>query len=100
MAVSKGIPLGASAISDNPLKAASIHDVFVSGMFQKADILKQVIFQDSALLGGLQKIDEYLKSVDNDLYALRAERNDRPTRQYKSLGRSKYRNRNWSRNIS
>ena len=31
-------------------------------------------FQDSALLSGLQKINKKLKSLDNDFFALRAEK--------------------------
>ena len=44
-------------------------------------------FQGSALLSGLQKIIKKLKSLDNDLYAMRAEKNKRSRREYKSPGR-------------
>ena len=75
MAVSKGTSPGASATSNIPFVVASSHDRLASGNYQKPDIPKQVTFQDSALLSGLQKITKKLKSLDNDLYALRAERN-------------------------
>ena len=52
---------------------ASSHDGLGSGIYQKPDIPKQVTFQDSALLSDLQKINKKLKSLDNDLYALRTE---------------------------
>ena len=74
MAVSKGTSPDASAISGIPFMAASSHDGLASGMYQKPDIPKQVTFQDSALLGGLQKINKKLKSLDNDLHALRTEK--------------------------
>ena len=64
------------------------------------DIPKQVTFQDSDLLSGLQKINKKLKSLENELYALRAEKNERSRRQYKSPGRPKFRNRNYSRDNS
>ena len=57
-------------------------------------------FQDSALLGGLQKFNKKLKSLDNALYTLRSERNERSRREYKSPGRQKFRNRNMSRDNS
>ena len=57
-------------------------------------------FQDSALLSGLQKINKDLKSLDDDLYALGAGRNERSRREYKSPGRQKFRNRNRSRDNS
>ena len=71
--MSKGTSPGASAISNIPFMAASSHDGLASGMYQKPDIPKQFTFQDSALLNGLQKNNEKLKSLDIDLYALRAE---------------------------
>ena len=52
----------------------SSHNGLASGIYQKPDIPKQVTFQDSALLSGPQKINKKLKSLDNDLYALRAEK--------------------------
>ena len=58
-----------------------------------ADIPKQVTFQDSAVLSGLQKINKKLKSLDNDSYALRVEKNERSRREYKQPGRQKFRNR-------
>ena len=58
--------------------AASSHDGMASGIYQKPDISKQMTFQDSALLSGLQKIDKKLKSLDNDLHALRADKNENP----------------------
>ena len=75
MAVSKGPSPGTSAISNIPFMVASNHDGLAPGSYQKPDISKQVTFQDSALLSGLQKINKKLKSLDNDLYAMRAERN-------------------------
>ena len=57
MAVSKGTSPGASAISNIPFMVASNHDGLNSGIYQKPDIAKQVTFQDSALLSGLQKIN-------------------------------------------
>ena len=80
--------------------AASSHDGLASGIYQKPCIPKQMIFQDSALLGGLEKINKKFKSLDNDLYALRAEKNERLRREYKSPGVQKFRNRNWSRDNS
>ena len=88
MAVSKGTSSGANAISNIPFMAISSHDVLASDMYQKPDIPKQVTFQDSALLKDLQKINNKLKSLDKDLYDLRAEKNGRSRRQYKSPGRS------------
>ena len=38
-----------------------------------------------------------MKSLDNDLYALRAEWSERSRRQHKWPGRSNYKTRNWSR---
>ena len=61
MAVSKGSSPGASAISNIPFRVASSHDGLPSGIYQKPDISKQVTFQDSALLSGLQKINKKLK---------------------------------------
>ena len=58
MGVSKGTSPGASAKSNILFMVASSHDRSVSGMYQKPDILKQVTFQDSALLSGLQKISK------------------------------------------
>ena len=69
-------------------------------MCQKPDIPKQVTFQDSALLSGLQKINKKLKSLNKALYALRAETYDRSRIQYESPSRSNYRNRNCSRDDS
>ena len=74
MAVSKGTSSGASAISNIPFMAASSHDGLASGIYQMPDIAKQVTFQDSALLSGLQKINKKLKSLDNDLHAITAEK--------------------------
>ena len=82
MAVSKGTSQGASAISNIPFMVALNHDGLASGMYQKPEIPKQVTFQDSALLSGLQKISKKLKSLENDLYALRAEKNERSRRQH------------------
>ena len=90
MTVSKRTSPDASALSNIPFMVASSHDGLASGMYQKPDIPKQVAFLDSALLHGL----------DNFLYALRAEKNERSRRGYKSLGRQKFRNRNWSRDHS
>ena len=70
------------------------------GVYQKPDINRQVTFQDSALLSGHQKIHKKLDHLDNDLYALRAEKNELFSREYKSPGRQKFRNRNWSRDNS
>ena len=78
MAVSKGTSPGASAIFTIPFMRASSHDGLASGIYQKPDIPKQVIFQDSALMSGLQKINKRLKSLDNDLNAMRAEKNENP----------------------
>ena len=66
MAVPKVTSPGASVISNIPFMAASSHDGLASGMYQKPDIPKQVTFPDSALLSGLQKINEKLKSLDNE----------------------------------
>ena len=100
MAVSKGPSPGAGAIPSIPFMVASNHDGLTSGSYQKPDICKQVTFQDSALLSGWQKINKKLKSIDNDLYAMRAERNERSRREYESPGRQKFRNGNRSRDIS
>ena len=89
MAVSKGASPGKDAISNIPFMAASCQDVLASGMYQKPDIPKQVLFQDSALLSSLQKINKQLKSPDNDMYALRTEKNKRSRKEYKSSGRLK-----------
>ena len=97
MAVSTGSSPGASAISNMPFMVASNHDGLTSGSYQKPDISKQVTFQDSALLSGLQKINKKLKILENDLYAIRAVRNERSRREYRSPGRQKFRNRNRSR---
>ena len=83
MAVSKGPSPGASAISNVPFMIASSHDGLASGNYQKPDIPKQGTFQVSALLGGLQKINKKLNSLDIDLYFLRAERNERSRREFK-----------------
>ena len=96
MAVSKGTTPGASSISNIPFMVASSHDGLASGIYQKPDIPKQGTFQDSALLSGLQKINKKLESLDNDLYALRAETNERSRREYKSPGKQKFRSRNMS----
>ena len=77
MAVFKETSPGAIAISNIPFMVASNHDGLNSGIYQKPDIAKQVTFQDSALLSGLQKINKKLKSLDNDLYAMITERNER-----------------------
>ena len=100
MAVSKGPSPGASAISNIPFMVASNHDGLASGGYQKPDTSKQVTCQDVGLLSGLQKINKKLKSLDNDLYSMRAERNERSRREYKSPGRQKFRNRNRSRDNS
>ena len=100
MAVSNGPSPGASANSNIPFMVASSHDGLTSGIYQEPDIHKQVTFQDSALLSGLQKINKKLNSLDNDLYVLRAERNERSRREYKSPGRQKLRNINRSRDNS
>ena len=76
------------------------HDGLASGMYQKPEIPKQITFQDSAVLNGLHKINKKLKSLDNDVYAMRAKKNERSRREYKSSGRQKFRNRNWSRDNS
>ena len=99
MAVFKGSSPDASAKSNIPFMVASNHDGLASG-YQKSDISKLVTFQDSALLSGLQKINKQLKSLDNNLYAMRAERNERSRREYKSPGRQTFRNRNRSRDNS
>ena len=100
MVVLKGTSPGASALSIIPLMKASHHDGLASGIYQKPDIPKQVTSKDPAYLSGLQKINKKLKSLDNDIYALRAERNERSRREYKSPGRQTFRNRNRSRDNS
>ena len=90
MAVSKGTSLGPNAISNIAFMVVLGHDRLTSGMYQKPDIPKKVTFQDSVLLSGLQKINNKLKSLDNDLYALGEEKNERSRRQYKSPGRLNY----------
>ena len=100
MAVSKETLPDASAISNIPFMAASSHDALASGMYQKPDIAKQVTFQDSALLSGLQKINKKFRSLDNDLYGLRAEKNEKSKRQYKLQDIPNYRKRSWSRDNS
>ena len=92
----KGTSPGASTISNIPFVAASSHDRLDSCIYQKSDIPKQVTFQNSALLRGLQKINKKLKGLDNDLFAMRAEENERSRREYKSPWRQKLRNRNRS----
>ena len=72
MAVSKRTSPGANAISNIPFMAASNYDGLTSGVYQRPDIPKQVTFEDSDLLSGLQKINKKLKNLDNDLYALTA----------------------------
>ena len=57
--------------------AALIHDGLTSGMHQNPDIPKQVTFKDAALLSGLQNTNKRLKSLNNDLYALRPVKNER-----------------------
>ena len=94
MAVSKGPSPGASVISNIPFMVASSHGGLASGNYQKPDIPKQVTLQDSALLSSLQKINKKLKSLNNVLHALRAERYERSMGEYKSPGRQKFRNRN------
>ena len=76
MAVSKGTSPGASAILIIPFMSASSHDGLVLGIYQDPNIPKQVTFQDSALLSGLWKINKKLKSLDNDLDTMRAEKKD------------------------
>ena len=100
MAGSKGSSQGASAISNIPFMVSSSHDGLPSGIYQKPDISKQLTFQDSALLSSLQKINKKLKSLDNGLYAIRTERNERSRREYRSPGRQRFRNRNRSRDNS
>ena len=56
MGVLKGTSPDASAILNISFMVASHHDGLASGMYQKPDILKQVTFQESALLSGLQNI--------------------------------------------
>ena len=80
MAVSKRTSPGASAISKIPFMGMSSHDGLASGIYKKPNIPKQMTFQDSALLSGLQKINKKLKSLHNDLYALTAEKNERSSR--------------------
>ena len=99
-ALSKGTSPGACAISNIPFMVASNHDGLTLGIYQKSDISKQVTFQDSALLSGLQKINKKLTSLDNDVYAMRTERNERSRRECKSPGRQRFRNRNRSRDNS
>ena len=98
--LSKGSSPGPSAISNIPFMVASSHDGLPSSIYQKPDISKQVTFQDVAPLSDLQKINKKLKSLDNDLYAMRTERNERTRRKYKSPGRQRFRNRNRSRDNS
>ena len=94
--VSKGTSPDANAIANIPFMAAWSHDELASGMYQKPAIPKEVPFQDSALLSGLQNINKKLKSMDYDLYALRR-KNKKIWRQFKSPGWSNFRNRNWYR---
>ena len=54
--------------------AASSHDGLASGMYQKLEIPRQVNFCDSVLLSGLWKNNNQFKSLDNELYALRAQK--------------------------
>ena len=98
MAVSKGTSPGASAIFNIPFW--QLQAMMVSGIYQKSDIPKQIIFQDSALQNGLQKINKKLRGLDNALYGMRAEKNERSRKEYKSPGRWKLRNRNWYRDNS
>ena len=76
--VSEGAQLGTSAISNIPFIAASGHDRLTLGMYQKPDITEQVAFQDLTVLSVLQKIHKKLKYMNNDLYVLKAERNENP----------------------
>ena len=76
MTVSRGTSPYGNAISNIPFMAASSHDGLSSNMYHKPDIPKQVTFQYLAVLSGLQKISKKLKSLDNDLCALRVERNE------------------------
>ena len=86
MAVSKGTSPGVKVISNIPFMAASSHDGLASDMYQKSEIPKQVTYQYLALLSGLQKINKKLKCMHNNSYALRAEKNEKSRRQYKSPG--------------
>ena len=97
IAIPKRTSTCVSSMSNIPLMVASSHYQLASGIYQKPDIPKQVTFQDSALLSGLQKINRKLKSLENDLYALRAEKNKRSKREYKEPGREMFTNRNRSR---
>ena len=99
MAVSKGLSPGASAISCIPFMVASSYDGLTSG-YQKPDISKQVTFQDSSLLSGLQKINKKLKSLDNDIYAMGAERMKDLEENINHQEDKKFRNRNRSRGNS
>ena len=99
MTVSKGTSPGASAIFNIPFMAASSYDGLTSGMYKTSDLPKQFTFQDSASLSGLQKINKKFKCLHKGLYALRSEKNERSRRQYKSPGRSSFRNRNWSNTV-
>ena len=64
------------------------------GLFQACIIsltyFKQVNFQNSTLLSGLQRINQMFKYLDNVSYAVRAEKNVGSGKQYKSPGRSKF----------
>ena len=55
MAVSNKTLLDVSAISNIQFTAVSCHDGIASSMCNKADKPKEVTFQDSVLLSGLQK---------------------------------------------
>ena len=67
------------------------------GNNQEPNISKQMTFKDSTLVSGLQMTNKMLKSLDSDLYAFRAERNERSIREHRSPGRQMFRNRNKSR---
>ena len=90
MAVSKVMSPGASAIQNIALMAALSHDGLTSDTYQKPDIPNWVTFQDSALLSGPQKINKKLNILDNDIYASRAEKNEKSGRQYKTSERSNF----------
>ena len=95
----KALP-GTNSIPNNPFMAALSHNGMASGTYNTPDISKQVTFQDSALLCGLQKINKMLKHIDNNLYALTAEKNESSIKQYKSQGMSNFGNRKSLRNSS
>ena len=65
MAVSKGPSPGAHEMSSILFLAISSHDGTASGMCYKPDISEQVIFQDSAFLNGVHKINKNMTYMDN-----------------------------------